>query len=651
MDNRSLLEVKENIDNITEEAPKRVSSANSFLKRWVTIPLPQYKMMKSKTASVFLYILGIIGTLLIPFYMHFAMEYIHWGSFGACFDYLKFYGGSAIFASLVLFGVYTVLWLIFKKGFVASFIFIVLCAALAVTNYFKHTLTGDFVYPWDIIHQTGNIGELSGFVKTGLPPKYLLVLIIGFILPVGSFFFHSEIPLKFFWRLVLAGVIFLFMFFSFNTPQKVSDTLGKFNMQLNSTAAQETNHIVNGFTGGFIVNCLSMNVAEPEGYSEEKIEEIMENYEGTSQSEDFSSPDIIVVLSESFWDPRLLPDTEFSKNPMKNYDEISQRQNARAGYMYQTAFGGGTVRTEFEVITGLSSDYLPVGAVPWQYISKDTPTYATSYKALGYRTVFMHTYVPSFYLRQRTYPHLSFDEMYFQEDLIGIEEIPWHVSGSYVSDSNFVDYIEYLLEKEDKPCFLFGISMENHQPYENKYPDPAVKVTNDKLSDAAHLSVENYTTGVYMADQALLKLVNYIDSRDKDTILVYFGDHLPTLGADKAAYKETGFIDKDEITDDQWKAIMRTPFLIYSNFPLKESKMLKQGNDNSISSYNLLNATADMIGAPKTPFMQLLSDYAEAIPYYNARLKIEPNKEQQYFINAHGYITYDIMCGERYMVK
>ena len=32
------------------------------------------------------------------------------------------------------------------------------------------------------------------------------------------------------------------------------------------------------------------------------------------------------------------------------------------------------------------------------------------------------------------------------------------------------------------------------------------------------------------------------DNRDRDTILVWFGDHLPTLGGNMAAYRQSGMI-------------------------------------------------------------------------------------------------------------
>ncbi|MEE0944449.1 MAG: LTA synthase family protein [Clostridia bacterium] len=611
---------------------------------------PDIKQIKKRTS--FLHIAGMFITALLPVYFFIILEYIHFGSFGEIGRFLTLYKGAGLFSIIVLYAIYGLLCLVVKRSFIAGLIMTILCSLLAVSNYFKHTLTSDFVYPWDIIHNTGNLGELSEFVKSGLPLGYVLIIAIGFLLVAATYFIQSEMHIRTRWRALIGAGIVAIMYISVCTPEQTTRTLGLYNMSINSTSNQEMNHAAHGFTGGFLVNLLSMNVPEPENYSENTINSILAPYSSKPATSGFTSPDIIVILSESFWDPKFLPETSFSKNPTANYDRISKRKNARSGYMYQTSYGGGTVRTEFDVITGMTIDQLPVGSVPWQYVSDNIPSYPSHYKDMGYRTVFMHTYEPSFYMRKRAYPFIGFDELYFQDELTAIKGVDWGISGKYLSDDSFVSYIKYFLEQDtDKPCFLFGISMENHQPYENKYAEPIIKVTGSKLSESSKFALENYSTGIYMADLALEKLINYIDSREKDTLLIYFGDHLPTLGADKAAYKESGFISESEMTDDEWKALLRTPFLVYSNFKTEDSEMLKQGTANEISSYNLINAASDLIGAPKSAFMAFLTDYYRAIPYYNYRLKIKPTDEQQPFITAHKLITYDIMNGKQYSMK
>ncbi|MBS7297827.1 MAG: sulfatase-like hydrolase/transferase [Eubacteriales bacterium] len=571
---------------------------------------------------------GLVFLALLPVYIFILFEYIHFGIFAGIGEFLNLHIGAAFFSLISLYTIYLILFLISGRFIIATLIMTLLCALLAVSNYFKHTLTGDFVYPWDLIHNTGNLSELRSFVSGSLPLGNILILLFGLLFIAVAVVIKGKLRLRARWRIGIIAVVAAIVTISFNTPQHTSKTLQLFNMDLGSTSNQEVNHSENGFTGGFLVNTLSMNVPTPDGYSKNNIEKILQPYTASLASAEFSSPDIIVILSESFWDPKNLPGVDFSKNPTANFDKISKKANARSGYMYQTSYGGGTVRTEFDVITGLTIEQMPDGSVPWQYLTGNIPSYASHFKDLGYRTIFMHTYEPSFYMRNKAYPFIGFDELYFQDELTAIEGVDWHRSGLYIADDSFVSYVKHFLEQDnDNPCFLFGISMENHQPYDNKYEDTKIKVSSKYLSESTRYAVEQFSEGLYRADLALKKLVSYIDSRKKDTILIYFGDHPPTLGPDKAAYIESGFISDGFLNDKEWQALLRTPFLIYSNFSPEESEMLKPDAINEITSYNLINAGLELAGAPKSAYMEFLTDYYRAIPYYNNCLKIQPTEE------------------------
>lgn len=628
------------------------SPLKSFIRRNILSVDRMPKLSENRKMSKALYKLGVVIMLLVPLYLWWVMEYLYFGNVSSLTDFLKSESLVAgVFSLLTLYSWFVLMWFLLKNGVLVSLIMMTGCYALSISSYFKHALTGDFVYPWDLIHQTGNLEELAGFIKIKFPVEYILYLVGGIAIIGILCFLRPKIRLKAIPRFLIAGVIFLLIFMGIRTPEKVSDTLERFNMSVMSTANQETNHLSNGFTGAFIINLYSMKIEEPEEYSEDKMNEIMADYKGET-GKDFEKPDVIVILSESFWNPKLLPDTGFSMNPLTNFESISKRPNSASGYMYQTAFGGGTVRTEFEVLTGLSSDYIPVGAVPWQYVKGEIPSFASVYRDLGYRTVFLHTFNSSFYLRDETYPNLGFDEIYFLEDLKNIKGMKAEIRGNFVSDDCFVDYVRYMLDKDKgKPGFVFGISMENHQPYEGKYQQTVIDIWNPNMSDESIYATRNYTSGVYYADMALKKLVDYIDKRERKTLLVYFGDHLPNLGKNKGAFVESGFIKDAEMTDGDWVKLMRTPFLIYGNFDLEKSKLIDTKKENHISSYNLLNGASELIGTPETPFMQFLTEYGTAVPYYNNRLKLETDDAQNDFIRKHELLTYDVLHGAMYSVK
>jgi phosphoglycerol transferase MdoB-like AlkP superfamily enzyme len=66
-------------------------------------------------------------------------------------------------------------------------------------------------------------------------------------------------------------------------------------------------------------------------------------------------PDIVVILSESFFDPTILNGYDKDVDFMPNLRRLAQ--HGTSGWMHSPTFGGGTIRTEFEVLTGLSLRY------------------------------------------------------------------------------------------------------------------------------------------------------------------------------------------------------------------------------------------------------------------------------------------------------
>lgn len=605
--------------------------------------------VKKGFVNKFLRVASFALMAIFPFCCYFTLEFVHYASKTKFINFIVNRKEAVIFGILLIYLIYLLLLLIFKKGFIASAILGIATIGLSVSNYYKFALTGDYIYPWDIAQNTGNMGELASFLSNPLP-WWVLVLYAGIIiLTILTFLTKAELPVRFLIRLPFIIMIIYGSYIATDTPEKSTELLNKNGLYFEDMALQTSNYSANGFVGAFTVNVLSSGVTKPESYSEETVNDLMSLYAETPAGENFKNPDIILILSESFWDPTKLPGVEFSADPLENFREIASREGVISGNFYTTGFGGGTVRPEFEVLTGLTTDFLPGGSVPYQYVTSPLESYVSIYHDLGYRTLAIHPYNASFYLRKQGYPFIGIDELYFEDSLYALKkEVPYTISGKQISDDSFVDYIKYYLGQSTGDTFVMGISMENHQPYTNKFSKHDIAVTSSVLEPGILSDLTNFTQGVYEADLALKKLVDYVDSRDKETILVYFGDHLPTLGANYAAYNQSGAINLDGMTPEMNKFLYSTPFLIYSNFELEESDMLKVGSENEIASYNLMNAVSTLIDAPRTKYMHFLEDYFKKHPANNIRLWSINKKPFEEFIEGHKIITYDRTVGERY---
>jgi len=94
-------------------------------------------------------------------------------------------------------------------------------------------------------------------------------------------------------------------------------------------------------------------------------------------------------------------------------------------------------------------------------------------------------------------------------------------------------------EQARNPLFLFAVTLQGHGPYEaGRYAADTIGVEGD-LSPSASQALTTYSQGVVEADEALLKLMRWAKKRDRETIIVLFGDHLPPLGQ---TFVESGYM-------------------------------------------------------------------------------------------------------------
>ncbi|MGM9521264.1 MAG: LTA synthase family protein [Oscillospiraceae bacterium] len=581
-----------------------------------------------------------------PLFCLFVLDYFnlyHYSGLQTLIEYTQKHPLSVLFEILIMLVLMVVLLLICRKAWIACGILGFFSLLFAFINFLKIALNGDNFYPKDIA-MAGDAGELASFITVPLPVWFYLAVAVIIVWTVVYALFKVEIPLTWKIRLPSALAIVLCVWIAF-LPSNAEKVINRFGMYYENTVLQSSNYKANGFVGAFTLNILIMQDKAPEGYSKAEIDSILSDYETTEISGELY--DVVVVLNESFFDIRMLHGLDFSENPLSNYDEIIARENCYSGSLYTTALGGGTVRPEFEMLTGLSTDYMVSGSSPWEYVDHDIDTYVSNYKEAGYSAIALHPYDEKFYSRSYAYPYVGFDEFYGQSDLAEMFSLKY--KRGYVTDASTLEAMEYFMDNAEDPMFLFTITMQNHQAYNPmNEEDITVTVSCDTVEQGILDSITTYTQGLYDADKMLGELCDYIDSRERPTILVFFGDHLPTLGSNYGAYNQTGFVDSSNGFDrEEAMRMFSTPFIIYSNRDIDIS-IFDSNTENEISPYNVLNAVALATDFRRTPYMNLLLDFYEVTPMYNVRLHLDENEEIVYFTKRMQLITYDRTSGKGY---
>lgn len=247
-----------------------------------------------------------------------------------------------------------------------------------------------------------------------------------------------------------------------------------------------------------------------------------------SESTDSVKPDIVFYLSEALFDVAILAD--YDDCEMFNA-RCELQHNAATGDFNAPAFGGGTTRTEFAVITGVNvlkfEEYLNI---PYRKVMHQRAnSIAWELKKNGYKTIAIHPNHAEFYSRNIAMPNLGFDEFISRDDFSNLSP----QNGTYINDSDLNQKITAALENNQQPVFILAISIENHGPWGKRNIREPKKMQQIKvpqqLNSENQRQLREYIYHTQYAEQGLIELYDYIQNRDDPAALFFYGDHLPAL--------------------------------------------------------------------------------------------------------------------------
>ena len=362
--------------------------------------------------------------------------------------------------------------------------------------------------------------------------------------------------------------------------------------------------IVNGYLINFVAQSKQSVITKPPGYSSANVKKLEEKYDCNYSKENSQTPDIIVIMNESFADLSVLgnrPRTNKEVTPF--FDSLEK--NVIKGYTLSSVYGGGTPNSEYEFLSGNSFGFLPPGSIAYQqFIKEPTYTIVRDLKSRGYYTIATHPENSGNWLRDRIYPLMDFDEMSFIEDYPSENKIR-----NLISDQEMYETIVKKYENRDKssPFFLFGITMQNHGGYDYEGDDYTGTV-HLKGYDAEYKDVEQYLSLLHYSDEALEYLISYIDSVDHKVIILFYGDHFPDL--DEGFYKDIQ--SKNISVLDEGMLKHKVPFFIWANYDIQEQAV-------PLTSMNYLSVYLyEAAGLNLSNYQCFIKDSQKVIPAMNS---------------------------------
>ncbi|MCL2574128.1 MAG: LTA synthase family protein [Defluviitaleaceae bacterium] len=529
---------------------------------------------------------------------------------------------SSLFIALCVMVVFTFTGRVFWSYVIVS----VVLGVGYVVNNLKLMVTGQVFVPTDIMLAEEAFAMAGG---AGITIEMTLLLHIALIatlhLPLVFVSFKPDFTKRWF---MFSGAIFIFVLtFGSNFYTNTIMSALEINPRGPLTALYRDTGFIMGFHAALMdhhtrnanAGTASHTAQDFFGWHEIEIADGSNNVQ----------PNVIIIMSEAFMDPTVIYNLDFYPDPVSNFRRLTQ--NHISGDLVVPVFGGGTANTEMEFLTGSpqffmgSAYYVPFNNVG-RYFFRDTQTAMPwLFRLNGYHTVAIHPFTRYFYNRNVVYDRLGFNNFIAYEDM----EDPVY-KGLFVSDEFFTDEIIsqiLLAEQANEPLFLFGISMQNHWEYwGSKY----YGWMQDVFSSSPYLTqdeldrVDSFAQGIYDADKQLGRLIDFIESRDTPTIVVFFGDHLPILGYHSDRFFEgLGYISdqRPEMwNEDDRRKMFTLPYLVWNNFTTTDEDW------GTISTYFLAAQTLHHSGID-------LNRYWHYILYANSYFSA---LTENHYVDMHG---------------
>lgn len=362
----------------------------------------------------------------------------------------------------------------------------------------------------------------------------------------------------------------------------------------------------------FMASLFNTGIDEPNDYSEETMAEISNNGEITKTETSLTQeemPNIIFIQLESYFDVEEAVFFTTSEDACPNLHKMYE--NFSSGYFKVPSVGAGTANTEFEVLTGMNLRYFGPGEYPFKTYVKEKPceSVATALSALGYGTHGLHNNGGNFYSRARVYNNMGFDTFTSKEFM----NILQTTENGWAKDDILIEHILEAMDTTEQQDLVVGISVQGHGDYpeEQVIENPKIKVQGIE-DEALKNKWEYYVNQVYEMDAFAGKLVQAIEDRGEPTVIVFYGDHLPTMGL--------------KAEDLKSRYLYNTNYVIWDNIGLPKE-------DGNIPAYQIVAEVFDRLGIHS----------GTVFNYHQER-----NQTKNYLSDLE-LLQYDILYGEQYV--
>lgn len=511
-------------------------------------------------------------------------------------------------------------------------------------SYFKVVLRGDPLVAEDFL----TIGEGAGIVgQYTLKFPWLFFVAIGLLVGgtiVLTRYARGRFPKKLWWVRALAVLLTLLVGWGawslWYGDTELYDSMKFDNESCFNVWKDAELYASKGFVYSFLNSLAEAMPQVPDGYSTEKAQGLLGQYEDQDIPQKVN---VVVTMLESYSDLSVFDSIQFTADPYVEFHAL--QEESYTGVLISDTLGGGTINAERAFLTGFT--------YPQPRYHRDTASYVRYFSDQGYVTEGAHPGYDWFYSRQKVNANLGFDQYYFNENHYDALLTAEHDLDGHADDALFfAERAEaYAARDQSQPYFSFSVSYQNHSPYADDSLTGEEYVSHDGISDGAYYTVNNYLSGIADTGKQVAAYVDTFRDDPEPVVLVFFGDHKPTLGAGNVYYEEMG-VNAVEGESAGFYNLYSTPYLIWANDAAKA--LLDRdftGQGRTISPCYLMAELFDCCGWEGSAWMQYQRQTREILPVVQSRgmyLTADPaalyttelSPDAQAVLNDHEIVEY-----------
>lgn len=542
----------------------------------------------------------------------FLCEWLSRHSFVEACGFVSHHLGPYLYNSLIVFALYSVVFLVRRQQvmrILVTFVFLV----LGVTNCIV-LLNRVTPFGYVDLYMVGDLLTMqdSKYFTAEQATAVVIALVAYGIFMIHMFRKGKKEPVRFpFWsRLVVSLVLIIGLFPTALGLREVGVLTSYFG-----NLAQ--GYLDYGYLYGFSTSVFDRGMSKPFGYSANKIASILDEnapLEDTYNAEEL--PNIIVMLYESVYDVSEAQFLHTSEDPLEFYHYLED--NYSTGHLTVPVVGAGTCNSEFEVLTGMSCQFLGPGEYPQKTILKEVncESYADILGRLGYGTHVVHNNGGNFYSRANAFSMMGFDTFSSKEMLDITDYTPL---GSWPTDDILIGATTDSMNTTEGQDFIYTITVGCHGAYPTYEVEsnPRITVTCDGKTEGETYAWSYYVNRLNDDDDFLKSYVEELEQRDEPTLLIVFGDHLPTMG-----------LTEDEIATGD---LYQTKYITWNNFGMEKV-------DKDLTSYQLVSTFLGRLGIHDGTLNS----------YHQSQIRQGIKAGTHNYMDDLEMIQYDLLYGQRY---